>query len=104
MRVSTQDGTEIFTLKIEGKVVGEWASELQRFWTTLIPSLGTRKLCLDICGILYLDSMGKHVLQEIVGTTDAEVLADSPLTKQFADEARRKSAEERRRGESTCTV
>lgn len=74
---------------MEGKVVGECASELKRLWATLMPSLGARKLCLDLRGVLYLDGKGKQVLQEIVEAMAAEILADSPLTKQFADEARR---------------
>jgi CRP/FNR family cyclic AMP-dependent transcriptional regulator len=63
---------------MEGKVVGECASELKRLWATLMPSLGARKLCLDLRGVLYLDGKGKQVLQEIVEAMAAEILADSP--------------------------
>lgn len=92
-----QDGVGVLTLKIEGKVVGDWASELERVWASLLPSLGRKKLFVDICGILYLDDKGKRILREIVEAANAEVLADSPLTRQFANEAiqkpRRKNRE-----------
>jgi hypothetical protein len=90
LRISMQDGAGILTLKIEGKVVGDLASEFERIWASLLPFLGRKKLSVDICLILYLDDKGKRILREIVETTGAEVLADSPLTKQFAHEARQK--------------
>lgn len=93
LKISTQDGGSILTLKIEGKIVGDWASELERVWLSLLPSLGGKKLFVDICGVLYVDEKGKRILREIVETTDAGILADSPLTKQFANEARQRPGE-----------
>lgn len=90
LKISTQDGIDTLTLKIEGKVIGDWASEFERVWASFLPlSLG-KKLCVDICDVLYLDDKAKRILGEIVETTGAEVLADSPLTKQFANEARQR--------------
>jgi len=76
----------MLTLKIEGRVISDWAEELDRVWSSLVPSLGPRKLSLDICGVTYIDDKGRQVLQNIVQATGAEILADSPLTKQFAFE------------------
>jgi len=91
LRISTQDDRDLFTLKLEGKVIGDWAEELESFWGQLKPSLDTRKLCLDIRGVMSLDSKGRKVLRQIIGPTNADILADSPLTKQFAAEARQKN-------------
>ncbi len=90
MRISTQENAGQLTLKIEGKIVGDWATELEHFWESLEPSLPKRKLCLDICGVVFVDNHGKQILKKIFKSTGAEILADSPLTKQFANEARRK--------------
>ena len=90
LKISQHDGSGAFTLKIEGKVIGEWAVELERIWATLMPSLGSKKLFVDICGVTYLDDRGRGILREIFEVTGAEILADSTLTKQFADEAQRK--------------
>lgn len=87
LKISTQDDGNLFTLKLEGKVIGDWAQELESAWAQMKPSLDARKLRLDICEVMSLDSKGRQILQQIVGLTNAEILADSPLTKQFAAEA-----------------
>jgi hypothetical protein len=102
LRISTQDGSGDVTLKLEGKVIGDWAKELEHVWATLKPSLGKRKLRLDIRGVTFLDLKGKHVLQEIFDLTGAVILADLPLTKQFAAEA--KLGHERRDGHENRNV
>ena len=91
MRISTQENADQVTFKVEGKIVGDWSAEMERFWKSLEPSLQTKKLCLDICGVAYVDGRGKKILQEIFTSTDAEILADSPLTQQVANEIRRKA-------------
>ena len=88
MRISTQEKPEGLTLKIEGRIIGEWAAELERFWDLFQPMIGTKQLWLDICGVLFLDHRGKQVLQEIFAATKAEIVADSPLTRQFAEEVK----------------
>lgn len=94
MRISTKEDPEGLTLKIEGRVIGEWAAELERFWEGYHPLIGTKKLWLDICGVLFLDHHGKQILQKIVAATRAEILADSPLTQQFAEEVKQIPDEE----------
>jgi hypothetical protein len=86
VKISTQENPGQLTLKIEGKIVGDWATELDHFWKSLEHSLPEKKLCLDICGVGYVDCHGKQILKKIVKSTGAEILADSPLTKQFASE------------------
>lgn len=73
---------------MEGKVIGDWVTELNRVWIALLPSLGAKQLRIDICGVTYFDDQGRKLLREIFQTTGADILADSPLTKQFADEAK----------------
>jgi hypothetical protein len=55
----------------------------------LAPSLGPRKLSVDLRGITFMDAAGRHVLAEIHDGTGAEFLADTPMTKYFAEEAMR---------------
>ena len=92
MRISTQESADQITFKVEGKIVGDWATEMERYWKSLEPLLDAKKLCVDICGVAYIDGRGKKILQEIFASTGAEILADSPLTKQVANEVRRNAA------------
>jgi len=80
---------ESVILKIEGRVLGRKVSELHRAWQSLAPSLGSRKLSVDIRGLRFIDATGKRLLAEIHAKTGAEFLADTPLTKYFAEQAQR---------------
>jgi hypothetical protein len=89
LRISIQTETDPATLKLEGKVVGPWADELDRVWSDFKPSLGMKKLCLDLCGVTLVDKRGTRTLQKIFRRTGAEILADTPLARHFAAEAMR---------------
>jgi ABC-type transporter Mla MlaB component len=89
LRISIHNGANAATLKLEGKVIGPWARELNRVWSAFEPSLGMKKLCLDLCGVTFVDKAGTKALQKIFRLTDAEILADTPLTRQFVADAMR---------------
>jgi anti-anti-sigma regulatory factor len=91
LRISIQNDANAATLKLEGKVVGPWATELNRVWSDFKPSLGTKKLCLDLCGVTFIDETGTRTLQKIFRRTGAEILADTPLARYFAAETLRKT-------------
>jgi ABC-type transporter Mla MlaB component len=74
-------------MKIEGKIAGHHVSALNSAWQDLAASLGQRKLLVDLRGVLHVDAAGRNLLAEIHGTTVAEFLAGTPLTKYFAEEA-----------------
>jgi hypothetical protein len=89
LRISIHDDAEAATLKLEGKVIGPWARELDRVWSDFKPSLGMKKLCLDLCGVTLVDRSGTRTLQRILHRGDAEILADTALTRHFAAEMMR---------------
>jgi hypothetical protein len=94
LKVSIEQNSTTATLKIEGKIVGPWALELGRSWHDLWASTEKKNFQLDLCGVTFVDRKGAQILQEIVRTTGAEVLADSPLTQHFASQARSDSTHE----------
>ena len=83
------DEAPVATLKVEGKLVGPWALELDRIWRDLCASARHKSLLLDLRGLSFVDSNGIRILREIVGATGADVFADSPLTQYFANQAKR---------------
>jgi ABC-type transporter Mla MlaB component len=76
------------TMKIEGSIAGSKVLALKRAWQELAASLGERTLLVDLRGVLHLDGAGRNLLAEIHAKTGAEFVADTPLTKYFAEQAR----------------
>ncbi|TCK72787.1 hypothetical protein C7378_2377 [Acidipila rosea] len=84
LRVSKHDHPSLLILKVEGRLAGPWVAELEQMWQML--SVNSKKLRLDIRGMTFVDKEGKRILRDIVRATGCEILADSPLTRQFANE------------------
>jgi len=84
MRVTVENNRDEFVIKVEGRLVQPWTSELLSTWAKL--PLGLKKVSLDISGMLFADNTGKQILNEIVTKTNCKILADSPLTRDFAEE------------------
>jgi ABC-type transporter Mla MlaB component len=87
LKITIQERAESVSLKIEGRVVGPTVRELNRTWQELAPSLASRKLFVDLRGVTFIDAAGRIILAEIHCKTNAGFLADTPLTKYFAEEA-----------------
>ena len=75
------------TLKVEGKVVGPWAIELEKTWRDLWEAARQKRLRIDIRGLTFADQKGTRILRDIVKATGAEMIADSPLTQEYAKRA-----------------
>lgn len=71
-------------LKLEGRITGPWAEELDRVWVETAPRLGSRKLIVDLSNVTYADAEGKSVLKKIFSTTNAEFIAGTLLTQDLA--------------------
>lgn len=99
LRITVNEGPESTTMKLEGKLIGPWVAELDRAWRSLVASLSSKKLRVDLRGIVRIDPDGRDILAEIHRQTGAEFLADTPMTKYFAEEARLQSQKEFRKGQ-----
>jgi ABC-type transporter Mla MlaB component len=89
-KITVQEEAEVVTLQLEGRATGTWVPEINRAWQQIDSSLGSRKLRVDLNGVTHMDRDAKALLAEIHRVTGAEFLANTPLTKYFAEEARRK--------------
>jgi len=88
LRITLENEPSTLMLKLEGKLTGPWIDELKKVWHSLAPR-GAKTFFIDLRGLTYLSAEGKQVLLEMYSQTGAQFIADSPMTKHFADEARR---------------
>jgi hypothetical protein len=98
LRITVQAGEGTQTIKLEGKVAGPWVEEFNRSWRSLMPSLSSKELHLDSCGVAFVDAKGRELLREIYQKANARFLADSPLTQYFADDAMQRSPKDGEEG------
>jgi hypothetical protein len=77
-------------MRLEGKVIGPWVEECHRAWESIRADLGSKQLRVDMRGVTFVNGRGTAMLREIQQASGAEVLADSPLTKYFAEQIKTK--------------
>jgi hypothetical protein len=94
LKITTDEGPETATLRLEGRVMGPWVNEFLQAWHSLENSLGSRKLLVDLRGVTQMNADAREVLSEIHEKTGAEFLADTPLVKYFAEQARRRNTKD----------
>ena len=83
-------------MKLEGRMVGTWVTECKQAWLALESSLALMKLALDLRGVTFVDEAGLQLLREIYSATRAEMIANSPLTKHFIEQAMRLTTDQRK--------
>lgn len=88
LRISVKDKPNNLYLKLEGRLIQPWTNELESVWHQLIASLDGKKLHIDLCGTTFVDHQGMHLLRAIVQAANPDIETNSPLTRQFAQQAR----------------
>lgn len=91
LKITVDEGPEAAMLRLEGRVTGPWVNEFQQAWHSLAASLGSKKLSVDLRGVTHMNADGRRILAEIHDKTGAEFMADTPMIKYFAEEARRRN-------------
>jgi hypothetical protein len=80
-------------MRLEGRVAGPWAEELNRVWVETAPQLASRKLTIDLHNVTYADAKGKSILRAIYAQTKAVLVASTPWTQFLAAEIAANSTE-----------
>jgi hypothetical protein len=86
LRITVQENQAEMVIKLEGRITGPWAAELDRLWSEMGPVVITRKLALDLRDTTFADAGGIRALRTIYSQTHAEVLTSTPWTRYLADE------------------
>ncbi|MGO8717712.1 MAG: STAS domain-containing protein [Acidobacteriaceae bacterium] len=89
MRITIQNNPDSVAIKLEGRIVGPWADELEAVWRNLVISLNERLVTLDLRGVTFVDASGMQILRQIYRGKKPEFLTGSPLTESFAEQAQR---------------
>jgi hypothetical protein len=89
LRITIENNPNTPAIKLEGRVVGPWADELAVVWGDFASTLDERPVTLDLRDVTYIDVNGMRVLRKICGDKHPAILAGTPLTESFAEQAQR---------------
>lgn len=92
LRITLQNSADAVEMKLEGRVAGLWAGELNRAWLEAAPQLGSKKLIIDLHNVTYADAAGKQALRAIYDQTHADLIANTPWTQLLVEEVRGQKA------------
>ena len=85
------------TIRLEGRIAGPWAEELERVWREAASRLGSKHLSIDLSNVTYADADGKRVLGTILSQAKAELVTGTLWTQYLAEELRTRVASSRPR-------
>ena len=65
LRITMHDDEDAFTFQVEGRLIGDWAKELERCWERALPACGEKSRVVDLTGVLFIDEEGIRVLNKL---------------------------------------
>ncbi len=65
LRITTHESPEALSLQVEGRLVGDWAKELEHCWKSVAHARGNKAPIIDLTGVLFIDEEGKRVLTKL---------------------------------------
>src|SRR5579859_559988 len=91
LRITVHDSPEALTFQVEGRLIGEWAKELEQSWKTAGSLRENRAAIVDLTGTLFIDEGGKRILKQLF-REGASFRTACPMTESIVGEITRKPA------------
>ena len=85
LKITTLIHAESTTLRLEGRLAGPWVQELERCWDSIVGTMTTHPLTVDLSAVTYVDSDGKDLLKKI-HRQGAKLIASGCLTRCLVNE------------------
>jgi outer membrane protein len=95
LKITIHDSSEALTFQVEGKLVGDWAKELEHAWKGKSSTRDSKALIVDLTETLYIDGEGKRILAQLFHD-GARFRTSGTLTSCIVDEITGKSRHRRR--------
>lgn len=89
LKITVDESPNEKTIRLEGKLMGPWVEQFNEVFRAIAQTLGSSRLKVDLCGLSHVSSDGRRALSQIHQAAGAEFVANTPITKYFAEEASR---------------
>ena len=94
LRITIHEEQEVVAIKLEGRIAGPWAEELNRVWVETAPRIASRKLSIDLRQVTYADADGERILKGIYAEKETELVASTPWTQYLAEVIEKSNSQE----------
>jgi anti-anti-sigma regulatory factor len=85
LRITTDENPWVLTLRLEGRLEGPWVEVLTECWRGALASSASRRRCVDLNGVTFIDGEGKARLAQMYAQ-GAEFISDDLMTKAIVAE------------------
>ena len=76
LRTTEQSDERSLTFKLEGRLVGQWTSELERCWNNAVSDRQPDAIRAELVEVTYVDDAGKQLLTQMASMGAALIAAD----------------------------
>jgi hypothetical protein len=85
LRITTDEKPRVLTFRLEGRLEGPWAGELEKCWRGLLDGNSPPTVRVDLTGVTFVDAAGRARLAAM-HRSGAEFVAADCLMKAIVDE------------------
>jgi ABC-type transporter Mla MlaB component len=85
LRITAEDKPRALTFRLEGRLEGPWAAELEKCWRGMLGAANRPTVRVDLTGVTFVDAAGKARLATM-HRRGAEFIAPDCLTKAIVAE------------------
>ena len=85
LRITLENGADVATFRLEGKLTGPWVGEFERSWHEFKDKAPSTPVNVDLCKVSFIDSEGKRLLSQM-HRQGVELHAAHLMTKYIVDE------------------
>jgi len=62
LRIYIHDEVPVTSFVLEGKLVGPWVKELEKYWESALATNASRTMLVDLAEVSFIDSEGRSLL------------------------------------------
>jgi ABC-type transporter Mla MlaB component len=94
LRVETEQHGDRYRLTLHGSLTGEWVAVLERYWKTLVRSVPSARITVELSDVSFIDRAGEGLLERI-WRRGAKFVASGCVNRHVVDTIRSRNASAR---------
>jgi hypothetical protein len=65
LRIYIHDDVPVTSFVLEGKLIGPWVKELEKYWQSAVATNPSRMMLVDLADVTFVDQPGRDLLKEM---------------------------------------